>query len=370
VRRVPVFLQNSATECGAACLAMILSFHGHRTTVQEVTDRLQVGRDGLSALAIVHAARELGLNAKAFSLEPADLGRVPMPAIVHWEFQHFVVAERWTPDHVDIVDPGQGRRRLTPAEFDAGFTGVLLAFEPEPGFRRVRSSAARAWRRDFLRTLVLRRKGLIAQVLAASVLLQVLGLGLATAFQIVVDRILPRGDSGPLALLGVAVLVAVVTQFAVSYLRSVLLVALRSRTDGEVTRNLVSHLVALPYRYFAVRGKGDLANRSNSVIALRETQGQAPAIRLAHRVLKAVWEEDKDPGDEATLAALIAETGQDAPALLHLAADPRWAAQRAADTEAAIARGVFGAPTCILGEEIFWGQDRLDFLERRLARGG
>ncbi len=271
MRRVPVFLQNSATECGAACLAVILSFHGHRTTVQEVTDHLQVGRDGLSALAIVRAAREFGLNAKAFSLEPADLGRVPMPAIVHWEFQHFVVVERWTPDHVDVVDPGQGRRRLTPAEFDAGFTGVLLAFEPEPGFRQVRSSAARAWRRDFLRALVFRRKGLLAQVVAASVLLQVLGLGLATAFQIVVDRILPRGGSGLLSLLGVAVLVAVVTQFAVSYLRSVLLVALRSRTDGEVTRNLVSHLVALPYRYFAVRGKGDLVNRSNSVIALRET---------------------------------------------------------------------------------------------------
>lgn len=109
---------------------------------------------------------------------------------------------------------------------------------------------------------------------------------------------------------------------------------------------------------------------AHCVIALRETQGQAPAIRLAHRVLKAVWEEDKDPGEEATLAALIAECGEEDPeALLRLAADPRWAAQRAADTEAAIARGVFGAPSYVVGEEIFWGQDRLDFLERRLARG-
>ncbi|KAA9378332.1 peptidase domain-containing ABC transporter [Microbispora cellulosiformans] len=309
MRRVPVLLQNSATECGAACLAVILSFHGHRITVQEVTDHLQVGRDGLSALAVVRAAREFGLKARAFSLEPADLGRVPMPAIVHWEFQHFVVVERWTPDHVDIMDPGQGRRRLTPAEFDAGFTGVLLAFEPEPGFRRVRSGAARAWRRDFLRALVLRRKGLLTQVLAASVLLQVLGLGLATAFQVVVDRILPRGDSGLLALLGVAVLVAVVTQFAVGYLRSVLLVALRSRTDGEVTRNLVSHLVALPYRYFAVRGKADLVNRSNSVMALRETlTGQILSslldgpLALVYLLLVFAW----DPVFGAFLALLAA----------------------------------------------------------------
>jgi carboxymethylenebutenolidase len=108
---------------------------------------------------------------------------------------------------------------------------------------------------------------------------------------------------------------------------------------------------------------------AHCVVALRETQGHAAAIRLAHRVLKALWEEDKDPGEEATLAALIAETGEDAPALLRLAADPRWAARRAADTAAAIARGVFGAPTYIVGDEPFWGQDRLDFLERRLARG-
>lgn len=271
MRRVPVIVQNSATECGAACLAMVLSFHGRRTTVREVADRLQVGRDGLNALAIVQAAREYGLQARAFSLEPGDLARVPLPAVVHWEFQHFVVVERWTPGRVDVVDPGQGRRRLTPEEFDAGFTGVLLAFEPAPGFRRTSSDAARAWRREFVRTLLLKRKGLLAQVLAASALLQVLGLGLAVALQVVVDRILPGGDRHLLALAGAAVAAAAVTQFALAYLRSTLLVALRARTDGEVTRNLVAHLVALPYRYFSTRGTGDLLSRASSVAALRQT---------------------------------------------------------------------------------------------------
>ncbi|WP_214102731.1 peptidase domain-containing ABC transporter [Acrocarpospora catenulata] len=281
MRRVPVVMQNAATECGAACLAMVLSFHGRRTAVQEVADRLRAGRDGLSALAIVEAAERFGLRAKAFSLEPADLARVPMPAVVHWEFQHFLVVERWTPGGVDVVDPAQGRARLSAEEFDAGFTGVLLAFEPAPGFRRARSGAAQAWRREFLRTLLLRRKGLLAQVLAASVLLQILGLGLATAFPVVVDRVLPYGDERLLILVGAAVLAAAVTQFAVAYLRSVLLVALRARTDGEVTENLVSHLIALPYRYFATRGKGDLVNRTTSVVSLRETlTGQLLATLL------------------------------------------------------------------------------------------
>ncbi|MGI5160958.1 peptidase domain-containing ABC transporter [Microbispora sp. CA-102843] len=281
MRRVPVVVQNAATECGAACLAMVLSFHGRRTTVREMADRLQVGRDGLSALAIVQAARQHGLQARAFSLEPADLARVPMPAVVHWEFQHFVVVERWTPGHVDVVDPGLGRRRLSPEEFGNGFTGVVLAFEPGPGFRRGRSDAARAWRREFVRTLLLRRKGLLAQVLAASALLQVLGLGLAVALQVVVDRILPGGEGHLLALAGAAVAAATLTQFTLAYLRAMLLVALRARTDGEVTRNLVGHLVALPYRYFATRGTGDLLNRASSVAALRQTlTGQILATLL------------------------------------------------------------------------------------------
>ena len=105
------------------------------------------------------------------------------------------------------------------------------------------------------------------------------------------------------------------------------------------------------------------------VIALRETEGDAPAIRLAHRVLKAVWQDELDPGDPATLAALIAEIGMDAKAVMKLGAEPRWAERRAEDTKAALARGVFGAPSYVIGDEIFWGQDRLDFVERKLAGG-
>jgi 2-hydroxychromene-2-carboxylate isomerase len=106
------------------------------------------------------------------------------------------------------------------------------------------------------------------------------------------------------------------------------------------------------------------------VIAVRETIGDAPAIKLAHRVLRALWQEEQDTGDPATLAALIRDAGLDADAVTKLGADPRWLARRTADTEAALARGVFGAPSYVIGDEIFWGQDRLEFVEERLARGG
>lgn len=106
---------------------------------------------------------------------------------------------------------------------------------------------------------------------------------------------------------------------------------------------------------------------ANAVIALRETEGDAPAIRLAHRIMAALWAEDRDP--VADFAALAAESGQDGAALLALGADPKWAAMRQADSEAALARGVFGAPSFVIEGEIFWGQDRLDFVEKKLAAG-
>jgi 2-hydroxychromene-2-carboxylate isomerase len=109
---------------------------------------------------------------------------------------------------------------------------------------------------------------------------------------------------------------------------------------------------------------------ASCVIALRETQGDAPAIRLAHRVLKAVWQDELNPGDAATLAKLIAEVGLDADAVMQLGAEPRWTERRNADTQAALARGVFGAPSYVIGDEIFWGQDRLEFVDRKLARAG
>ncbi len=108
---------------------------------------------------------------------------------------------------------------------------------------------------------------------------------------------------------------------------------------------------------------------ASCVIALRETVGDAPAIALAHAVLKAVWEEERDPGNTEVLAEIITGLGMDAAAVMALGAEPRWAAMRGADSQAALERGVFGAPSFVIEGEIFWGQDRLAFVEERLARG-
>ncbi|MER7134225.1 peptidase domain-containing ABC transporter [Streptosporangium saharense] len=269
-RRVPVLLQNTVTECGAACLAMVLCHHGRRVTTHELAQQLGVGRDGLSARAVMEGARGYGLRAQAFSVDPEDLAGAPLPAIVHWEFNHFLVVERWTPERVDVVDPGQGRRRLTAEEFGAGFTGVVLVLQPDDGFVRGSSSMAGAWRREFVRTLLRRRRGLLAQVVAASLLLQLLGLALPLASEFLVDTVIPARALDLLPLLGVAVLLAGAAQFVIGYLRAALLVAVRARADRELTESVVAHLVALPYRYFTQRGTGDLLARATGVSTLRE----------------------------------------------------------------------------------------------------
>lgn len=103
------------------------------------------------------------------------------------------------------------------------------------------------------------------------------------------------------------------------------------------------------------------------VIALREQGRMADAIKLAHAVLAALWAEEKDTGDAATLRAIIAACGIDADALIMASQALEMAGRREAYTRHAIDQGVFGAPSFVIDREIFWGQDRLDFVDRKLA---
>ena len=96
-------------------------------------------------------------------------------------------------------------------------------------------------------------------------------------------------------------------------------------------------------------------------------QGGGDPLRLAHAVLRAVWAEERDISDPATLEALAAETGHDGLALMARAAEPEIKTAYEALTEAALETGVFGAPTYVYEGELFWGQDRLDLLDRALG---
>ncbi|MEV8511226.1 peptidase domain-containing ABC transporter [Dactylosporangium sp. NPDC051484] len=270
-RRLRELRQVKAADCGAACLAMVLTYHGRHTTVRQVVSDLGVSRDGLSALALVEAATGYGLHARAFSLRPEELAAVPTPAMLYWNFNHYVLLERWGHRWVHLLDPVSGRRRLSREEFDAGFTGVVIGFEPGPDFRPGDGEPdTPPWRRQFLAAALRRYRWVLAQVLLASLLLQLLGLAVPALSALLVDRLLPTGSTDLLAPLALAVAVAVAAQAVLGFLRTGLLLTLRSRADDDVTGGVVRHLFALPYRFFAERGTGDLVMRTQSVAALRD----------------------------------------------------------------------------------------------------
>src|SRR5215831_16741042 len=306
--RVAVQFQLTSSECGAACLAMILSYFGRKTSVAECRDKCSPGRDGLTARVISRAAREFGLRVKAYSLEPPEMSEVPLPALVHWNFNHFVVLEAWSSKRVRIVDPAAGRRALTFEEFEAGFTGVVLTFEPGVQFgplsveKEKPCENERLWKR-YLRSMIGAagvRAGL-AQILAASVLLQLLGLMIPAFTKVMVDQVLPSRIETIMPALGAGMLLFVASQATLSYLRSVLLIYLRGMLDSRLMQNFFEHLLMLPYSFFQQRTSGDLLMRLASNGQIREV--------LTTQVLSALLDGTFVAGYMALLLSLAPAVG-------------------------------------------------------------
>ena len=269
-RRVPVLTQMTAVECGAACLAMILSYYGRKTSVSEVRDRCHVGRDGLSALDIVKAGRSYGLRVRAVSLQKNDLRLVSLPAIIHWEFNHFMIVERFSAAWVDVVDPAMGRRRLWSEEFWNGFTGIVIMLEPGVQFDRTSSYRSLSLRSYALRYLNIAPLSIV-QILFASLFLQVFGLAVPLLTATVVNTILPGRLNNLLTILAVGLLILVVAQVVLTLLRSWLLLYLQTRVDSQMMLGFFEQLISLPLRFFQQRSSGDILSRLTSNTVIRDT---------------------------------------------------------------------------------------------------
>src|SRR5215472_11781891 len=104
-RRIPFIQQMSDTECGCACLAMVLGYFGKEVGLEEVRDVCGGSRDGMNALAVLNGANILGLRGRGVKVEIEQVSLLESGTILHWEFQHFVVLEGVGRSIVDIVDP-------------------------------------------------------------------------------------------------------------------------------------------------------------------------------------------------------------------------------------------------------------------------
>jgi ABC-type bacteriocin/lantibiotic exporter with double-glycine peptidase domain len=135
-RRVPEILQFEATECGTCCLGMVMARFGRWESLDKLRGLCGATRDGISAGSLARAAKQMGLNVKGFGVTAAELGKLPMPQIIFWNFNHFVVLESLSGDTATVVDPAVGHRRLRMADLEAGYCGVTLCMEPGEGFER------------------------------------------------------------------------------------------------------------------------------------------------------------------------------------------------------------------------------------------
>lgn len=258
----------NTVECGAACLAMILSYYGRKTSVSEVHKHVGIGRDGLSALRLVHAARHYGLKVRSISLQGNDFRLIPLPAIIYWQFNHFLVVERWSPSHVDVIDPAAGRKRLTIQEFDEGFTGIVILCEPGTEFE-THAPAPSLSLRAYLMQYLKYSPSLFIRIILVSLLLQAFGLVIPFITKIVIDRIIPYRISEILPLLGVGLVLILLSQLLTTLIRSLLLIYLQAHIDASLASRFFEHLLKLPLRFFQQRSSGDIMSRVASNTTVR-----------------------------------------------------------------------------------------------------
>jgi ABC-type bacteriocin/lantibiotic exporter with double-glycine peptidase domain len=266
-RTIPFVRQMEYADCGAACLAMVLGYFGKRVDLRELRDMTGAGRDGVTALSVVTAARAYGLRVRGVRADLDDLRHLPRGSILHWEFSHFVVFERTTRKGIRVVDPERGRRVVSMADLRHAYTGVAILCEPSDGFDRAHSRVKGTWR--YLRPMLRQSRNMI-RVVATSLIIRLVALGLPLLTLLVVDEIVPRNDHHLLIVFAAGVGMVIGYNFLSAFLRANLLLELQTRFDMGLTMGFIDHLVKLPYSFFLKRSSGDLMMRLQSNTAVRD----------------------------------------------------------------------------------------------------
>ena len=264
--KVPTVLQMEETECGAACLGMVLAHFGRLVPLEELREVCGVSRDGSNASRMLKAARGYGMQAKGYrrpfgKLAEGDL----LPQILFWRFSHWVVLEGYSKDSVHINDPAEGRRTLSRKDAEQLYSGIALHAEPGEGF--VKGGTREGWRRDLWARMT---PGLLGFVLAtiAGLFLVVPGVALPMFTTVFVNSVLqsPGGGHGPgliMAVLAVSVLIGTLT-----LIQQWFLARLQTRLAVSGSFRLVDHLLHLPVQYFTQRFPGVVVSRLDQVVSI------------------------------------------------------------------------------------------------------
>ncbi|MCG9891310.1 MAG: peptidase domain-containing ABC transporter [Thermosynechococcaceae cyanobacterium MS004] len=277
-RQYPFFAQQSATDCGAACLAMVGRYWGKRFSINRLRDLANVNRSGSSLRFLADAAESIGFIARPVKASLDKLAEQSLPAIAHWEGKHYVVVYAITPKRVMIADPAIGQRSLTHAAFKQGWTGYTLLLEPTILLKTAQEANPAFW--QFFE-LIKPHSLVLFEVLAASLLIQVFGLVTPLLTQLLLDRVVVQGSDLTLNAVGFALLIFGIFKIATTGLRQYLLDHTANKIDLSLIVGFIQHTFRLPMQFFESRYVGDIMSRVQENYKIRQfLTGEALSILL------------------------------------------------------------------------------------------
>ncbi|MES2264614.1 MAG: peptidase domain-containing ABC transporter [Pseudomonadota bacterium] len=268
-RKVPIFLQTEATECGLCSIAMVADYLGYRTNLATLRLRFSISRKGATLDSLMRIARALKLETRPLRLDLHNLPELRLPCILHWDMDHFVVLTSVSSRRAVIHDPAVGVRTFTMAEFSKHFTGVALELNPASDF------APSSPKLQFtLRGLMGRITGLkrgLSQILLLTLGLEFVAIALPFFLQWVVDHALVSADRDLLTTLALGFGLLVVIQAAIGAVRGWFVVALSTRLNFQWLGNVFAHMVKLPLEYYEKRHIGSILSSFGSISTIQKT---------------------------------------------------------------------------------------------------
>jgi ATP-binding cassette subfamily B protein len=256
--RFPWVEQQSASDCGAACLAMILRYWGKRMPLHVLREQAHVGSSGASLKSLARAAEELGFHTRPVRASLGSLTHLNHPWIAHWQGNHYIVVYRVRGNRVIIADPALGQRSLTSSEFQRDWTGYALLLDP----------TERLWEVE-VRHPSLRRyaeaispyRSSILQIILFSLLIQVFGLVTPLFTQIILDQVVVQKSFTSLHVFATGLLLFSLWEIGLSSVRQYLLSYLSNRLDLTLISGFIKHALSLPLKFFESRRVGDVITR-------------------------------------------------------------------------------------------------------------
>ncbi|MBV6623602.1 MAG: peptidase domain-containing ABC transporter [Rivularia sp. (in: Bacteria)] len=257
-KQYPFYAQQSASDCGCACLVMIARHWGKKLAVNQVRNIANVNRSGASLKSLAAAAESIGFASKPVHASFDKLAQQSLPAIVHWEGKHYIVVYEIAPKHVIVCDPAIGQRRLTYEEFNEKWSGYALLLQPTIGINKVEEKATGVWR---FYELVKPHYWVLFEVFMASILLQVFGLITPLFTQLLLDRVIVQGSISTLNAVGLGLLIFGFFSILVNAVRQYLLFHTANRISVSMLVGFLKHTFSLPLSYFESRFVGDITSR-------------------------------------------------------------------------------------------------------------